>query len=79
MGASVVTVLVVFFFSSLGSLLFTAATVSCLAIAAHGAMRTPDDLFLPDEPVGEQGLLGGLIPVAAQVAVANCNKGPGMV
>ena len=58
MGASVVTCIVIFFISSLGSLLISAMMISLLGIAVHGATRTPDDLFLPDDmPQQDGGLL----------------------
>lgn len=36
---------------SVGTILFTAIGISLVAIAAHGAFRVPDDLFLDDGEV----------------------------
>jgi len=44
----VVSVVVVFFLTSVGTILFTAIGISLAVIATHGAMRVPDDLFLDD-------------------------------
>ena len=39
---------------SVGTILFTAIGISLVAIAAHGAFRVPDDLFLDDSEVRRQ-------------------------
>jgi hypothetical protein len=37
-----------------GTILFTAIGISLVVIAAHGAFRVPDDLFLDDSEVRRQ-------------------------
>lgn len=59
--ASTVTGIVVFFLSNLGSLLVMALVISFLGIAVHGATRTPDDLFLPDDAAPGQQQDGGIL------------------
>ncbi|KAK9831507.1 hypothetical protein WJX81_003743 [Elliptochloris bilobata] len=58
-GASGVSVLVVFFLTSIGVILATALGISVAAVALHGSLRTPDDLFT-DEIEGQNGGLLGL-------------------
>lgn len=47
-GLAVASVVVVFFLTSVGTVLFTAIGFSLVAIATHGAFRVPDDLFLDE-------------------------------
>lgn len=46
------SLVVAFFLSSIGAVLFYALALGVAAVALHGAMRVPDDLFL-DETVPE--------------------------
>jgi len=59
-GMGVVSGVIVFFLTSVGTVLFTALGISFAAIAIHGAFRQPDDLFT-DEPEGQQGGIFGLL------------------
>ena len=74
LAASATSVIVVFFLTSAGAVLFSALGLSAAAVAAHGAFRAPDDLFTDDAaveaPGGLLGMLtgaGGARPVAAAV------------
>eukprot|EP01026_Neomeris_dumetosa_P011996 TRINITY_DN1422_c0_g2_i13.p3 TRINITY_DN1422_c0_g2~~TRINITY_DN1422_c0_g2_i13.p3 ORF type:complete len:183 (-),score=11.35 TRINITY_DN1422_c0_g2_i13:635-1183(-) len=49
MGA--ISFVLVFFLTSIASVLFYAIALSCILIAIHGAMRQPEDLFLEDQQV----------------------------
>jgi hypothetical protein len=53
MGAGGMSVLVIFFLTNVGSILFSAICIGLAGICAHGALRVPDDLFL--DPVSESG------------------------
>eukprot|EP00884_Botryococcus_braunii_P006284 jgi/Botrbrau1/15657/Bobra.4_1s0041.1 len=44
-GASIISLIVMFFLTSVGTILFTALGISVAAICAHGAFHVPDDLF----------------------------------
>jgi hypothetical protein len=55
-GASVV---VVFFLTTAGAVLLSALGLSAAAVAAHGALRAPDDLFTDEVEVGGGGGGGG--------------------
>ncbi|KAJ7542151.1 hypothetical protein O6H91_10G092100 [Diphasiastrum complanatum] len=46
---SILSILVVFLLSDVGSLLISSFTVGVVLICAHGAFRVPDDLFLDDQ------------------------------
>jgi len=50
---SAVSVIVIFFLSSVGSVLFMGLGLGIAGVAAHGAMRVPDDLFLDDNAENE--------------------------
>ena len=52
----------------MGTILFTAIGISLVAIAAHGAFRVPDDLFLDDSEVRHQSR-----PVRALFRYTTCN------
>lgn len=54
-----ISLFVAFFLSSIGSILFYALAIGCASVAAHGAFRVPDDLFL-DEPDTATGFLSFL-------------------
>ncbi|KAK3260929.1 hypothetical protein CYMTET_30139 [Cymbomonas tetramitiformis] len=47
-GMSAATVLLIFFLSSAGSVIFMGLGVGITGIVLHGAFRVPDDLFLDD-------------------------------
>lgn len=51
LGASGASVAVIFFLTSVGSVLFSAVCIGLAGVAAHGAVRVPDDLFLDDVSV----------------------------
>ena len=57
LGMSAATLLVVFFFSNILSVVLTGVGVGITSIVAHGVMRTPDVLFLDDgaAPPGAPG------------------------
>lgn len=77
-GAAAASAVVVFFLTSVGTVLFTALGISVAAIAAHGATRVPDELFTDEIESGSGGaggLLGlltggGAVQAAASRAVA---------
>lgn len=51
----------VFFLTGVGSLAFSALVAAGALVAAHGASRAPDDLFLDEG--GDPGAQGGLLAV----------------
>lgn len=69
------SLVVIFFLTSVGSVLFYALGLSMLLIGVHAALRVPDDLFLDEGPEAQSGgflslLTGGgqpRVPVAAAV------------
>lgn len=67
----VVFSVVVVFLTSVGSVLISALMVGLAIVAAHGAFRVPEDLFLDDQEPAAGGLLsflgGNVPPVAARV------------
>eukprot|EP00898_Chlorokybus_atmophyticus_P003078 jgi/Chlat1/3771/Chrsp259S03913 len=50
LGMAGITAVVVFFLTSLGSVLFMAVGLGVAGIVLHGAFRVPDDLFLDEAP-----------------------------
>lgn len=54
-----ISLVVAFFLSSIGAVLFYALALGAVCVAAHGAFRVPDDLFL-DEPEAATGFLSFL-------------------
>ncbi|CAK9319837.1 unnamed protein product [Citrullus colocynthis] len=48
----------VVFFTSVGSVLVSALTAGVAVVCAHGALRSPDDLFLDEQEVNSSGFLG---------------------
>ncbi|CAM6018804.1 unnamed protein product [Sphagnum balticum] len=64
--------IVVIIFSGVASLLLTAGVVGCALIAAHGAFKVPDDLFLDDQEAsgGFLSFLGPATVSAVPVAVS---------
>lgn len=74
LGMSAVSFITIFFLTSVGTVFFSALSLSIAVIAAHGAFREPDNLFLDsDETSGQQSLLSiftnpiGTTPVANSV------------
>eukprot|EP00959_Pyramimonas_sp_CCMP1952_P120437 2518438-Pyramimonas_sp.AAC.1 len=61
MGMSAISLIVMFFLSSIGSVIFMGLGLGCAGVAAHGAMRVPDDLFL-DENADDNGFFSFLKP-----------------
>ena len=64
MGASAGSLLVIFFLTNVASVIFSALAVGCFAVAVHGALRVPDNLFIDapgEQPGGGGGFLGGLL------------------
>lgn len=60
-GAAAVSGIVVFFLTSVGTVLFTALGISVAAIAAHGATRVPDELFTDEVDASGGGGAGGIL------------------
>ena len=54
LAASATSVVVVFFLTSAGAVLFSALGLSAAAVAAHGALRAPDDLFTDEVEVRDR-------------------------
>ena len=63
LGMTAGSFVLVFFLTGVGSLAFSALVAAGALVAAHGALRAPDDLFLDEggEPGGAQGLLAILM------------------
>lgn len=57
MGMSGLSVVVVFFLTNVASVVFSALVFGAGLVAAHGACRVPDDLFIDDGGDSNQGLL----------------------
>ncbi|KAK9807374.1 hypothetical protein WJX73_008683 [Symbiochloris irregularis] len=66
-GISIVSLIVTFFLTSVGTILFLALGISVAGIALHGSLRVPDDLFT-DEAETQQGLFGFLTAPTSSVA-----------
>ncbi|XP_068669138.1 PRA1 family protein B3-like [Aristolochia californica] len=62
--------IVVVFLTSVGSVLITASMVGFAIVAAHGAFRMPEDLFLDDQEPAAAGLLSFLGGAASAAASA---------
>jgi len=60
-GMSALSLIIIFFLSSIGTVIFMGLGLGCAGVAAHGAMRVPDDLFL-DENAGDNGFFAFLKP-----------------
>lgn len=63
LGMAATSFITVFFLTNVGAVLFSAISISLALIAAHGATRVPDDLFLEEQDTSATGggLLGGLL------------------
>lgn len=73
LGLGIITIFVIFL-TSVGSLLISALLVGAALVAAHGALRVPEDLFLDDQetggaPTGFLSFLGGGASVAGPAVV----------
>mmetsp|Transcript_46396 Transcript_46396/g.148721 ORF Transcript_46396/g.148721 Transcript_46396/m.148721 type:complete len:109 (-) Transcript_46396:84-410(-) len=53
LGMSGLSMVIVFFLTSVGTILFTALGIGLTGIAVHGAFRVPDDLFQDDAAAGQ--------------------------
>ena len=58
-GTSIFSVITIFYFSSVGSVLFYAALSGVGLIAIHGSLRTPENLFSDDSTTNSAGLPSG--------------------
>lgn len=58
LGMSALSFITIFFLTSVGTVLFSALSLSFCVIALHGAMRVPDDLFLDEAEQSNNSLLG---------------------
>ncbi|KAJ7538036.1 hypothetical protein O6H91_11G032200 [Diphasiastrum complanatum] len=69
---SVITVVVVFLLTDVGSLLMSAVMFGFLIVCAHAAFRVPDDLFLDEQPSsgGFLSFLGENVPKPATIPVS---------
>ena len=63
--SSAVSLIVIFFLSSVGSVLFSALSIGLAGVAVHGALRVPDDLFIDDAAQGDGSMLGFLLGKSA--------------
>ncbi|XP_076926714.1 PRA1 family protein B4-like [Bidens hawaiensis] len=71
LGLLIVSSIVVVFLTSVGSVLISALLLGTALVSAHGAFRTPEDLFLDEqEPGASTGFLNFLSGNAAPVAAA---------
>lgn len=67
LGMSAISLILIFFLSSVGSVLFMGLGLGAAGVAAHGALRQPDDLFLEDAADNES-FFAFLKPPAASAA-----------
>lgn len=57
---AVISIVIVFGLTPVGSILMSGVVIGAVAIAAHAAFRVPDDLFLDDtDSAGFMSFLGG--------------------
>lgn len=71
LGLLIVSSIVVIFLTSVGSVLISALMIGAAVVSAHGAFRTPEDLFLDEqEPGASTGFLSFLSGAAANAAVS---------
>eukprot|EP01025_Chloroclados_australasicus_P028295 TRINITY_DN2803_c0_g2_i1.p1 TRINITY_DN2803_c0_g2~~TRINITY_DN2803_c0_g2_i1.p1 ORF type:complete len:225 (-),score=20.91 TRINITY_DN2803_c0_g2_i1:471-1145(-) len=61
MAMSGISFVVIFFLTSVASVLFYAIALSCAVIALHGSMRQPEDLFLDEAQTSTQTSSGGFL------------------
>nr|GEX25225.1 PRA1 family protein B4 [Tanacetum cinerariifolium] len=71
LGLLIVSSIVVIFLTSVGSVLISALMIGAAVVSAHGAFRTPEDLFLDEQdPAASTGFLSFLSGAAANAAVS---------
>ncbi|GIL82986.1 hypothetical protein Vretimale_8508 [Volvox reticuliferus] len=68
-GMSALTFITIFFLTSVGTVFFSALSLSLAVIAAHGAFREPDNLFIDDGET-QQGLFNMFTAPAAPTTLA---------
>lgn len=68
LGVLVVLSIVVVFLTSVGSVLISALMVGVAIVCAHGAFRTPEDLFLDEQEPAATGFLSFLGNTASNVS-----------
>ncbi|CAI7792018.1 unnamed protein product [Closterium sp. NIES-53] len=67
---AVISIVIVFGLTSVGSILMSGLVMGAAAIAAHAALRVPDDLFLDDNESGSfLSFLGGRSTVPIPTAI----------
>lgn len=72
MGMSAISFITIFFLTSVGTVFFSALSISIAVICLHGAMREPDNLFLDEgetQPSFMSVLTGTPAPTTGQAAV----------
>ncbi|KAE9460966.1 hypothetical protein C3L33_07138, partial [Rhododendron williamsianum] len=70
LGVLIALTVIVFFLTSVGSLLLWAALVGSAIVCVHGAFRVPEDLFLDDQEQMGSGLFSYVGGAASSAAVA---------
>lgn len=76
LGVLIVLSVVVFFLTSVGSVLISALMVGAALVCAHGAFRVPEDLFMDDqEPTASTGFLSFLGTAATNASTAAAPAG----
>jgi len=70
MSMSGLSIVVIFFLTNVASVVFSALMFGAALVAAHGATRVPDDLFI-DDADANQGLLSILTGSAQTGGAAN--------
>ena len=68
-GMSTLSFILIFFLTSVGSVLFSAVGLGLTGIAAHGALREPNDLFL-DDGENDSGFFNFLKPPAGGAQIS---------
>ncbi|EFJ48459.1 hypothetical protein VOLCADRAFT_109754 [Volvox carteri f. nagariensis] len=68
-GMSALTFITIFFLTSVGTVFFSALSLSLAVIAAHGAFREPDNLFIDDGET-QQGLFNMFTAPAVPTTLA---------
>ncbi|KAG2444341.1 hypothetical protein HXX76_001097 [Chlamydomonas incerta] len=69
-GMSAVSFITIFFLTSVGTVFFSALSISIALIALHGAFREPDNLFI-DEGETQQGFMNIFAVPAVPTTVAS--------
>lgn len=68
LGMSAVSFITIFFLTSVGAVFFSALSFSLAVIAAHGAFREPDNLFVDEGPEQSQSFMGILTGTSSSSA-----------